>query len=311
MVKEQLSKIFEMKDLGQLDVMLGIHVERCRRKKLLFISQPDYIQTILDRFDMQDSNPMSTPMVSSKTDTNVSNDSIKIPYRQAIGSLMYLMVGTRPDIAFAICRLAQFSENPTKENWTAVKRVFRYIKGTHDNGILYDGNLDLGIHGYSDSDHAGCTKTRKSTSGYVFLACGGAISWRSKKQTSVATSSCEAEYIASCLASKEDIWLSRLRNDLIGKSVDVPLPISIHNEGTIDLPSNSIINERSEHIDIQYYFVRECIHEKKISFTSCSSTENSADPLTKPLDRVKQSFLTEKQGIVSKSTLMASLKGEC
>ena len=310
-VKRQLSKIFEMKDLGKLDVMLGIHVERCRRKKLLFISQPDYAQTILHRFDMQDSNPMSTPMVSFKTSTNTSNDSIEIPYRQAIGSLMYLMVGTRPDIAFAICRLAQFSENPTKEHWTAVKRVFRYIKGTHDYGILYDGNLDLDIHGYSDSDHAGCTETRKSTSGYVFLACGGAVSWRSKKQTSVATSSCEAEYIASCLASKEAIWLTRLQSDLIERPVDNPLPISIDNEGTIDLASNSIINDRSKHIDIQYHFIRECINQKKISLYSCSSKENSADPLTKPLDRVKHSYLTEKQGVVSKSTLMASFKGEC
>ena len=118
-----------MKDLGQLHVMLGIHVERCRQKKLLFISQPDYIQTILHRFDMQYSNPMSTPLVSSETVTNMRNDAIEIPHRQAIGTLMYLMVGTRPDIAFAICRLAHFSENPTKEHWTAVKRVFRFIKG--------------------------------------------------------------------------------------------------------------------------------------------------------------------------------------
>ena len=310
-VKRQLSNIFEMKDLGKLHVMLGIHVERCRQKKLLFISQPDYVQTILHRFDMQDSNPMSTPMINSEPAMTMSNDVIDIPYRQAIGSLMYLMVGTRPDIAFAICRLAQYSENPTEEHWIAVKRVFRYIKGTHDYGILYDGNIDLNIYGYSDSDHGGCKNSRKSTSGYVFMASGGAISWRSKKQTSVATSSCEAEYIASCLASKEAIWLSRLHSDLIGKPSADPIRISIDNQGTIDLASNSIINDRSKHIDIQYHFIRECIHQKKISLSSCPSKENAADPLTKPLHRVKHSYLTGKQGVVSKSTLMASLKGEC
>ena len=135
-------------------------------------------------------------------------------------------------------------------------------------------------------------RTRKSASGYVFLACGVAISWRSKKQTSVATPSCEAEYIASCLASKEAIWLSRLQSDLIGKPVDGPLPITIDDEGTIDLASNSISNDRSKHIKVQYHFVRECIQQKKVSLSSCRQIENSGDPLTKPLHRVTHSYLT-------------------
>ena len=295
-----------------MNVMLGIKIQRSRTKKQLFISQPEYTREILARFGMENSKPLSTPMVRpEKSIAQTESTDVNIPYREAIGSLMYLMIGTRPDIAYAVGKLAQHSQNPKQEDWTAVKRVFRYIKGTADYGILYTGTIDPEIIGFSDSDHAGCLESRKSTSGYIFQICGRAISWRSKKQTAVATSSCEAEYIASCLASKEAIWLSRLHCELVNLETPDMITIGVDNDGSINMAKNVIVNDRSKHIDTQYHFVRDCVTRKKISLSSCQSNENLADPLTKPLNSVKHSYLTQKQGVYSLSSLPASLKGEC
>ncbi len=310
-LKSDLSKIFEMKDLGPLSVMLGIDVERNRERKQVFISQLSYIQDILTLFRMENSKPLNTPMI--RPDKNASKTEIPegVPYRQAIGSLMYLMIGTRPDTAYAIGKLAQKSENPKSEHWTAVKRVFRYIKGTENHGILYDGSKELRIHGFSDSDYAGCSETRKSTSGYLFQMRGGAISWRSKKQTAVATSSCEAEYIALCLATKEAIGLSRLCSDLTNKVSPDAIMIKVDNDGTIDMAKKTTINDRSKHIDTQYHFARDCVAQKKIKLGGCPSNDNLADPLTKPLERLKHATLTRQQGVCCITLSLASLKGEC
>ncbi len=124
-----------------------------------------------------------------------------VPYREAIGSTMHLMVGTRPDISYAVGNLSQHCENHLLTHWTSIKRALRYIHGSHDHGILFDGALGFEQLGYSDSDWAGCLESRKSMRGYVFTIAAGAVSWRSKQKI-VATSSCEAEYIASCHAAK-------------------------------------------------------------------------------------------------------------
>ncbi len=154
-LKSDLSEIFEMKDLGPLSVMLGIKISRDRVKKLVFISQPEYTREILSRFGMENLNPLSTPMLrSEKFSGSQESSSIDVPYREAIGSLMYLMICTRPDIAYAVGKLAQHSQYPQMENWIAVKRVFRYLKGTTDFGILYNGTIEPKIFGFSDSDYA-------------------------------------------------------------------------------------------------------------------------------------------------------------
>ena len=152
---------------------------------------------------MQDAKCVSTPVdASSKLVKSVESDVCFDPsvYKSAVGSLLYLSTGTRPDIAFAVSNVAKFSSNPTKQHWTAVKRILRYLKGTRNFGLLYtNGNVDEFI-GYSDSDWAGDLDDRKSTSGYVFMMSGAPISWRSKKQTSVAP---EAEYIALSSATQK------------------------------------------------------------------------------------------------------------
>ncbi len=302
LIKKKLSQRFEMKDMGTAKVILGIEVSRDRQKKKLFINQAEYTRSVLERFGMIDSKPVATPMDRSYHD-NVTQESAvvdNVPYRQVIGSLMYLMITTRPDIAYAIGKLSQRNQNPRAHDWIAAKRVLRYINGTRDFGILYDHSKPQVISGYSDADWGGCKLSRKSTSGNVFLFAGGAISWRSKKQTCVATSTCEAEYIASCLATKESIWLARLFSDLCDLQSPPTVTIEIDNGGAINTANNASINQRNKHIDLQYHFVRECVQSNSVLLKYCPSDVQIADSLTKPLARVLFEKFRSLQGICPK-----------
>lgn len=303
-VKKEFKKRFDMKDLGPVDVMLGMEITRDRQNRKLHISQKQYTKHILERFGMDRSNPICTPIeraFSKVSEYSTSDLAQNVPYRQAVGSLIYLVTATRPDIAFSVSQLSKFLENPLDIHWIGVKRIFRYLAGTQSHGILFDGKSEIELKGYSDSDYAGCTEGRKSTSGYIFLLAGGAISWKSKKQTVTATSTCEAEYMALCYASKEAVWLSRLVADIQCHNSPSPISIRVDNDGTIDLSTNASINERSKHIDVQYHFVRECVKLGKINLIHCSTANQLADPLTKALERVKHERFRLLQGVVSNS----------
>ena len=303
-LKGELSKRFEMKDLGPVTVMLGIEITRDRASRKLWITQREYTSEVLKRFRMEDTRTVSTPMdKSTLAQLEVEDDQVSegVPYRQAIGSLIYLVSCTRPDLAFTIRRLSQYLDKPRRQHWNAVKRALRYLWSTRDYGILFDGKLGTEIIGYSDSDYAGCTAQRKSTSGYIFLLAGGAVSWKSKKQSVVATSSCEAEYVASCMAAKEAIWLSRLVADLQQQSSPDAVCIRVDNNGAKDLALNATINERTKHIDVQYHFVRQCNQDGKIKLERCDTTDQVADPLTKPLDRNLHERLCSMQGLRKKT----------
>lgn len=176
-IKDELNKRFEMKDLGPASFMLGIEITRERAKRKVWITQRDYTSEVLNRFRMKDCRAVSTPMDKSTLgtlDSESDHASENIPYRQAIGSLIYLVSCTRPDLAFTVHRLSQYLANPKDYHWTAVKRALRYVWTTRNHGILYDGSQSASLTGYADSDYAGDTGTRKSTSGYVFLMAGAA-----------------------------------------------------------------------------------------------------------------------------------------
>ncbi len=224
--------------------MLGKEIRRDRSNQKLFICQQQYSHEILSRFGMENSARVSTPMDRRSIAElyEESKEAADKPYRQAIGSLMYLMISMRKDIAFAVGKLSQFVEKPTEVNWNAVKRVLRYLQSTKDYGILYDGSKSSDAVGYSEADWAGCLKTRKSTSGKVFLIAVGAVSWKSKKQTCVATSTCEAEYVAMCLAAKEVVWSLRLLSEAQGLKEVQTTNILVDNNGSIDAADNSAIN---------------------------------------------------------------------
>lgn len=165
--------------------------------------------------------------------------------------------------------------------------------------VLFDGNAGTSIIRYSDSDYAGCTAHGKSTSGYVFLLAGGAVGWKSKKQSVIATSCFEAECLASCMDAKEAIWLLRLESDLHQKSKPDIVPIRVDNNGLRDLALTATINERTKHIDVQYHFVRQCCQERKFKLERCHTADQVADPMTKPLEKQSHEKFCIMQGLCS------------
>ena len=221
-VKKELSKTFEMKDLGPLHHFLGVKIIQDSITGTIWIGQQSYTEKILQRFGMHNSKPVGTPvnpdikLIAGENPDDVCNQQM---YQAVVGSLLYLSTKTRPDIAYAVGSVARFCANPTKEHWTAVKRILRYLNGTIKLGLLYRESTSVKIAGYTDADWAGDVGDRKSTSGYMFLLGGAAISWKSNKQTCVALSTAEAEYVALSTAAQEAIWLQQLTSDLMNKSI--------------------------------------------------------------------------------------------
>lgn len=284
-VKEELSHRFEMKDLGPLHHFLGVKVIQNRDTGVVWIGQPVYTRKILQRYGMQDSKPISTPvnpdikLVASEEADDVCNQQ---RYQAVVGSLLYLSTKTRPDIAYAVSCVARFCARPTKEHWTAVKRILRYLKGTSNFGLIYKEDTPTTIIGYSDADWAGDVGDRKSTSGYMFFLGGAAISWRSSKQTCVALSTAEAEYVALSAAAQEAIWLQQLASDLLNQSIR-ETTILEDNQSTICLTKNPQVHGRTKHIDIKYHFIRDMVEAGRIKLTYCASEDMVADMLTKGL----------------------------
>lgn len=216
---------------------------------------------------------------------------IQKEYQSLVGSLMYLMLSTRPDLAFMISTLSKYASAPTPEHLSAAKRVLRYLKETMDTALTYSSrHFETLLEGYSDSDWAGDRDDRKSTSGYVYTLGGTAISWKSKKQAVVALSSTEAEYIGTSEAAREAIWIWRLFDDLsqhLQQQQQQPQQLYVDNQGAIKLTENPRFHERTKHIDIKYHFVQEA-HEKGLINVKYVPTEDmTADIMTKalPLER--------------------------
>ena len=216
-------------------------------------------------------------------------------YQSVVGSLMYLATCTRPDIAYAVGMLARFSSKPNQSHWVAVKRVLRYLKGTVNYGLLYGD--DSGVLAYSDADWVGDIDDRKSTSGYMFQIAGGPVSWRSKKQDTVALSTAEAEYVALANAAQECAWMRRLLSEL-GDSQRGPTNILEDYQSCIAMAKNPKFHGRAKHVDIKHHFIREQVSDGSIELKYCPTGEMLADMLTKGLAQQRFSFLRENAGIV-------------
>ena len=208
-----MNKIYKLSDLGAIYWLLGIKVTRDLLNQTISLSQHAYINSILLRFNFTDLKPSevpmdpSTPLTKAQSPTKLADIARmkNIPYREAVGSLMYAAMGTRPDIAFAVSTVAQFSDNPGWAHWEAVKRIFRYLRGTQNLELVYGGERQ-GLVGYTDADGAS-QEHRWAISGFVFLVDGGAVTWSPKKQELVTLSTTEAEYVAATHAAKEAIWI--------------------------------------------------------------------------------------------------------
>ena len=293
--KRQLSQRFEMKDLGESRVILNMDISRNRPERRLSLCQARYAQKVIERFGMGAARGQDTPM-EGKLDLTVPTNPVNQPYREAIGSLMYLMVGTRPDIGFAVCNLSKYAQNPGQAHWDAVKRVLRYLIKTKDLGICFGqakDNRSLVPHVYVDSDWAQDPETRRSMSGNVVMMGGAAIAWNVRQQEVVALSSAESEYIGLCLGVKETVWIRRLVSGLgLVDGVDAPTTVLLDNQASDRLAHNASINRRTKHIDVRYHYTRKAIEDKVVKLEYCPTEEMVADMLTKPLGRVKlQNFV--------------------
>jgi hypothetical protein len=208
----------------------------------------------------------------------------KVPYREAIGSLMYASVATRPDITYAVSTLSQFLENPGEAHWEAVKRVFRYLSGTHDHVLTYGGERHE-LLGFTDADGSS-QEHRHAISGHAFLIDGGAVSWSSRKQELVTLSTAESEYVAATHAAKELIWLCRLKGDLSAPATE-STTLFCDNQAAVRLTEADNYHARTKHIDIRYHFIRDVVAGGKVALVYCPTDDMTADILTKALPRWK------------------------
>ena len=289
-LKEKLSLRYEMSDLGEIQSYLGMRISRDRSRRRIEVDQSGYIKAILDRFGMADANPHPTPLPAGadvhlvKNTAQATQADIK-HYQSLIGSLLYVQIGTRPDISFAVSRLAQYAANPTPQHLCLANYVMSYLLGTVDKCLCYDGANGAGLHGYSDSSLADQTDDRHSTSGYVYMLMNGAISWSSRKQRTAAQNTTEAEYMAMTDAANQAAWYRSFFTEL-GYSVDDPVPLHGDNKGAIDLALNPVTGRRSKHIDIKHHVIRKYIEKGYISLIHTPTEEMVADGFTKSLSCV-------------------------
>ena len=224
--------------------------------------------------------------MSLEKDDGVSKRVDPTTYQSIIGGLMYAATATRPDISYSVSMLSKFNSSPSEAHLTAAKRIIRYLKGTVNLGLKYCKSEEGQLIGYADADWAGDLDDRHSTSGNVFLMAGGAISWMSKKQATVALSTSEAEYVALSSATQEAVWLRRLLTDLKA-TPRKPTVLMEDNQGAIAIARNPVSHARTKHIDIRYHYVCEALQEGTIDLCYCPTEEMVADLLTKPLSKGK------------------------
>lgn len=272
---------FEM-TTGNCQYYVGMEIRRDRAKKKISIGQQAYIKKLVLKFNQRDAIPINTPAdVNVKLTKNQDENAIIFPYREAVGSLLYAALVSRPDIAFSVGVVSRFLENPGVEQITAVKRILRYLKATSELGIVYESGTSL--VGYTDADFAGM-ETRQSTTGFVFMMGGGPVTWRSQRQKKVTLSTTEAEYAASCEGAREVYWIRQLLKD-IKEELQTPTPLFIDNQSTLRLIKNPEVHARTKHFDVQLHFVREANESGTVAVKYVPSNEQLADVFTKPLTR--------------------------
>ena len=276
---------YDMKPMGDAEFILGIRIDRDHSTKTLTLSQSAYAKAILERFDMMNSRSVSAPASSGSKLESHEGEGADYPYQSAIGSLMYLAIATRPDLAQAVSNVSRFAANPSQNHVKAVKTIFRYLRGTIDMGVKFGGSTTEGLVAYTDADFGGCSTTRRSTTGFIIMLNGGPVSWASRRQGCVSLSTTEAEYIALCAATQEVVWLRGLLSSL-GQPQHRPTTIFEDNQSTIALAEFGRTSRRSKHIEVKYHYTRSKIEDGSIALQYCATATMIADALTKALPAV-------------------------
>ena len=280
-VKNSVSATFDVRDMGEVKDFIGMKVMRDRAAKTLTLSNPGHVIALLEAFGMSNSTPNKTPMVSgaklAKTGENLLPDGNR--YAELVGSLLYLSTTTRPDIAFAVGVLSRYMACPEEDHMRAAKGVLRYLRGATRLGVAYGTYKPF--QAYVDADWAGDVDARRSTTGFIFTLNGGPVSWASKRQSTVATSTAEAEYVAAAMATKEALWLRKLLSAL---GVDGgAVPMGEDNQACLALVNNPEATGRTKHVDVAYHMVRDYVARGDVTFYFLPSAEMPADGLTKAL----------------------------
>lgn len=298
-----LKQSFEV-TLGDTSTFVGSQIERNRAEKTMFLHQSSYTKLILDKFKMTDAKSNSIPTdphtILSHTESQ-DNVIANIPYREAVGSLMFLALVSRPDISYAVNLVSRYCNKPNHGPWSAVKRIFKYLVGTINHGILYESGgrkLEISLSGYSDADFAGDVDTRRSTTGYAFCINNFLVTWSSQRQKMVTLSTTESEYVAAATASKEIVWLRQLLTDL-GHCPRQPTVLFIDNQSTIRLIRNPEFHKRTKHIDVKFHFIREKVENNLIDIKYLSTNEQLSDLFTKSLTKNRFNYLCAKLNIVN------------
>lgn len=303
-LKITLSDNFRMKDMGEASSVLGIRIIRDKSNGSIAIDQSQYLADVLNRFGMSDCNAVSTPLdlnqkISSKMSPS-SGDEMEamsnVPYEQAIGSLLFAAQVTRPDICFAVNLLSRYSKNPGHGHWAAVKRIMRYIKGSLNKKLVYY-RVGNSLAGYCDADWASDLDERKSTTGYIFTFQSGAISWSSKRQSTIALSSTEAEFMAMVSAIQECNWLKRLEIELV-PNAEISMVLNCDNKSAILIAKNNSYSSRTKHVEIKTKFIQEKINDGRIQLEYVPTNQNIADVFTKGVVNSKHHTLIEYLGLI-------------
>lgn len=297
--KESFNHKFSIDDIGECQKIIGIDVEQ--NERWIQIHQKRFIEDTLKTFNMEECNPVKTPMNPAQQlecqEDNCERCELVDPtqYRAILGKLSYLAISTRPDIVFSVSSLSRFNNVPHSNHLTAVKHVLRYLKGTMDYKIRYERKKEK-LCAYSDADWANCRIDRRSYTGYITWFAGAPISWASKKQQTVALSSTEAEYMALADTAREILFIKHVMKELgFNDACCGPIKILGDNIGSLKLSQNIGCNKRTKHIDCRHHFIRELVERKEITLQYCNTNKMLADICTKALGAVKH---TENQNSI-------------
>ncbi|GKA98885.1 retrotransposon protein, putative, ty1-copia subclass [Tanacetum coccineum] len=314
-VKSYLGRCFAMKDLGEAAYILGIKIYRDRSKRLIGLCQSAYIEKTLKRFYTENSKrgkiPMQEKLKLSKSQGASTPAEIQriqnIPYASAVGSIMYVVRCTRPDVAFAQNITSRFQHNSGDEHWIAVKTILKYLRNTKDMFLVYGGDMkrELRVSCYTDAGYLTHTDDMRSQTGYVFVLNGGAVDWKSTKQSIFATSSTDAEYIAAFDASKEAVWIRKFISGLgVVPTIEEPINMYCDNTGAIAIAKDHEVTKGARHFLAKVHYLRETIQMGDVKIEKVDTDDNLADPFTKALAFSKHSELTKKIGMIPASSLM-------
>lgn len=297
----QLDKEYGIKDQGLLNEYLGVKVEQTTER--ITIHQGKYAREIPSKFGYQNAHAVGNPMevnlrLAPMSDEETGDTSF--PYREAIGMLMYLATSTRPDLAFVVGQLSRFVGKPSAKHVGSLKRVLRYVAGTLDYGITYTrtqgATREVVLEGYCDSDWANDPEQRKSTTGFVFMLSGGAIAWMSRRQSIIALSTAEAEYVAACEATMEAVAEGNILQEILPDH-EVKLRIGIDNQAAHVMATNPTYSRRTRHIELRWHYVREQVVKSTIDLHKVRGEVNPADTFTKPLDKIRLKAMLELAGV--------------